>query len=443
MRRPGSDLQLKLEYSFDMPMQDEASSSLGAYGQRSAKVRIPRQQKFRHTKDKTNAGIEPFGFYEFFAGGGMARLGLGERWKCAFANEWSSRKASSYRRNFQDDKEVLAICDVAALTVGDLPGRADLAWASFPCQDLSLAGNGAGLSGARSGTFHKFWSLIRALKIENRAPAVVVLENVVGTLTSHGGEDFTSMIDAVAGSGYQVGALVVDAAKFLPQSRPRLFWIAVRAGISIPAALRSAEGTKDWHSSSLLAAYDRLPSHLKAAWVWWNLPNPKVEPKRLAEVMEDSEAPVKWHTKAETEKLISMMSASSLAKLERMKSSGARQVGTIYKRTRPDKESGERLQRAELRDDGLAGCLRTPAGGSSRQIVLIAERGKVRTRLLTAREAARLMGIPEDYELPLRYNDAYHLAGDGLAVPAVSWISEHLLLPLVSRCLPNAEVSAA
>jgi len=47
--------------------------------------------------------------------------------------------------------------DVGGLTSRDLPGRADLAWASFPCQDLSLAGMGAGLKGKRSGTFWPFW----------------------------------------------------------------------------------------------------------------------------------------------------------------------------------------------------------------------------------------------------------------------------------------------
>jgi DNA (cytosine-5)-methyltransferase 1 len=36
---------------------------------------------------------------------------------------------------------------VGELSLSDLPGIADLAWASFPCQDLSLAGGGAGLKG--------------------------------------------------------------------------------------------------------------------------------------------------------------------------------------------------------------------------------------------------------------------------------------------------------
>ena len=80
--------------------------------------------------------------------------------------------------------------------------------------------------------------------------------------------------------------------------------------------------------------------------------------------------------------------------------------------------------------DGTAGCLRTPTGGSSRQTLIIVNNNDVRARLLSRREAARLMGVPERYRLPERYNDAYHVFGDGLVVPAVSWIERHVLKPL-------------
>ena len=88
------------------------------------------------------------------------------------------------------------------------------------------------------------------------------------------------------------------------------------------------------------------------------------------------------------------------------------------------------VQRAEVRFDGISGCLRTPVGGSSRQTVIVVEKGRVRTRLLSPREAARLMGVPDSYPLPSAYNDAYHVFGDGVAVPAVSWLESHLLCPL-------------
>lgn len=150
----------------------------------------------------------------------MARLGLGARWECIFANEWCEKKAAAYRAYFGPSGE-LKVADVAKLKVDNIPGIPDLVWASFPCQDLSLAGSGAGLDGRRSGTFRPFWRLLDGTVREGRGPKLIVLENVVGTLTSHAGNDFTAIVQAFSGSGYRVGAVVIDAVRFLPHSRPR------------------------------------------------------------------------------------------------------------------------------------------------------------------------------------------------------------------------------
>ena len=174
-------------------------------------------------------------FYEFFAGGGMARAGLGPSWKCLFANDFDRKKGETYRANWGSD--ALLVGDVRTLETKQLPGHADLIWASFPCQDLSLAGAGAGLAGARSGTFWPFFALVKKLRAEERGPKLLVLENVCGALTSHGGKDFSAICDALAAEGYNFGALVIDAALFLPQSRPRLFIVAVREDVAVPSDL--------------------------------------------------------------------------------------------------------------------------------------------------------------------------------------------------------------
>ena len=171
--------------------------------------------------------MRPLTFYEFFAGGGMARAGLGDSWTCLFANDFDAMKVKTYRDNW-GDADILE-ADVGRLTTRNLPGpRADLAWASFPCQDLSLAGGYRGLGAegdkapTRSGTFWPFWALMRQLGREGRAPRAIVLENVYGSLTSRGGRDFAALADALAGEGYKFGALVVNALHFVPQSRPRV-----------------------------------------------------------------------------------------------------------------------------------------------------------------------------------------------------------------------------
>src|SRR6185503_9400903 len=130
-------------------------------------------------------------FYEFFAGGGMVRAGLGQGWRCVFANDFDPKKTRIYKENWGDAE--LNTDSVESLVSSDLPGQADLAWASFPCQDLSLAGAGAGLKGERSGTFWPFWDLIKELIAEQRAPEIIVLENVCGTMTSHDGKDFATI----------------------------------------------------------------------------------------------------------------------------------------------------------------------------------------------------------------------------------------------------------
>ncbi|PPD45921.1 MAG: DNA (cytosine-5-)-methyltransferase [Methylocystis sp.] len=366
-------------------------------------------------------------FYEFFAGGGMARAGLGPGWRCLFANDFDAKKAESYRANWGGEE--LHVGDVAKITTAQLPGRADLVWASFPCQDLSLAGAGAGLKGERSGSFWPFWALMKGLREEGRAPATIVLENVCGALTSHGGRDFTSICAALAGEGYKFGALVIDAALFLPQSRPRLFIVAVRGDVALPASLNGKGASAPFHTKALQTAQERLPERLKANWLWWSLPQPPLRNASLAQIIEDKPRGVCWHDAAKTQKLLDMMSDVNLAKVEEAKRAGGRIVGTLYRRTRY--QNGEKLQRAEARFDDLAGCLRTPAGGSSRQFVLVVEKGKVRSRLISARETARLMGLPEDYILPERYNDAYHLTGDGVVAPVVGHIAAYLIEPLL------------
>jgi len=358
----------------------------------------------------------------------MARLGLGSGWKCTFANDFCRKKATAYRAFFGPSPE-LKVADVSQITTKDLPGTPDLVWASFPCQDLSLAGNGAGLEGHRSGTFRPFWQLVSGMVGEGRAPRLVVLENVTGTLTSHSGSDFTSIVNAFTEHGYRVGAVIINAAHFLPQSRPRLFVVGLHAQKSIPRQLVSAVPSEPWHTRSLINAYQRLPERLLPNWIWWSLPRPSQVVPNLSDLIEHRPTGIEWNSESDTRKLLHLMTASHRKRVENALRVGGRHVGTIYKRTRPGK-NGVMAQRAEVRFDGVSGCLRTPVGGSSRQTVIIVEKGHVRTRLLSPREAARLMGVPDSYPLPSGYNDGYHLFGDGVAVPVVSWLENHLLWPL-------------
>ncbi len=383
-------------------------------------------------------------FYEFFAGGGMARAGLGDKWNCVFANDFSPAKAGAYVANWGDDDFVLG--DIANISLAQLPDQASLAWASFPCQDLSLAGAYAGLGkdgsnvATRSGTFWHFWSLIKRLGREARAPKAIVLENVFGALTSRGGADFVAICDALAEGGYRFGAVVIDAAEFVPQSRARVFFIAVHASQAVPSALCSPI-SNSWHPAALVKAHALLEGSARQQWLWWKLPRPAKRSLQLAEIIEETPPDVRWHSTAETDKLLSMMSATNLQKVKTAANGSTYTVGTIYRRTRPDK-SGLKHQRAEVRFDGIAGCLRTPGGGSSRQTIMVVTGEKVKSRLLSSREAARLMGLPDSYKLPVRYNDAYQLAGDGVCVDVVRFLARNLLEPLIKNTASFSSIAA-
>jgi DNA (cytosine-5)-methyltransferase 1 len=358
---------------------------------------------------------------EFFAGGGLARLGLEPAFQCAFANDIDPAKARAYRAAFGDD--VMREGDIWHLSPADIPGKAALAWASFPCQDLSLAGARRGLAAPRSGAFWGFHGLIEKLAHAGRAPDILAIENVTGLLSSHGGADFTALVHALDALKYRVGALEIDAAHFTPQSRQRLFVIAAR---DAPAHLTQTGPSAPFHSSALRGVVARLPDSLRKRLVWWRLDTPPKRNTRLADLIDETDT--NWDSEEKTARLIAQMSPLQRERLDALRQSGRREIGAVFKRIRV--EHGERIQRAEARFDGLAGCLRTPAGGSSRQILLFVEGSSVRSRLLNPREAARLMGVPDDYKLPEGQTAALHLLGDAVAVPVVRWLSENLLEPL-------------
>jgi DNA (cytosine-5)-methyltransferase 1 len=368
-------------------------------------------------------------FYEFFAGGGMARAGLGAGWTCLFANDFDHKKGLTYQANWGTGGE-LTVGDVRKVAAKKLSGCADLVWGSFPCQDLSLAGGGAGLKGERSGTFYPFWDVITGLIEDNRAPRLVAIENVCGTLTSHDGKDFGAICKTFSDAGYRYGPLIINASLFRPQSRPRLFVIGVREDALIESSLFSPEPIEPFHTRALRKAVEGVPARHRNKLLWWNLPTPPRRNMTFADIIEENPSSVEWHSLAETKQILAKMSAVNLAKVEAAKRSGRRMVGGVYKRTRVD-DNGVKVQRAEVRFDDVAGCLRTPAGGSSRQTIIVVDGNKIRSRLISSRETARLMGLDDGYKLPKNYNEAYHLTGDGVVVDVVRHLAHYLFEPLL------------
>lgn len=363
--------------------------------------------------------------FEFFAGGGLAGIGLGQAgFTTAWANDIDAAKSASFRANHAGIPFVQG--DVWDLTPADLPAVAPaVCWASSPCQDLSLAGARGGLKARRSGAFWGFWRLVQALAAEGLGPPVVVLENVSGLLSSSGGADFAAVCETMVEAGYRVGALELDAAHWLPQSRPRLFVVGMK-GAGGPEA---GAPVAPFHTPRLISAQAGLPPAVRDAWAWWRMEPPSRRNLDLDALLLP-DAACDWLDEAATRDLLAMTSPLHEARLEAALASGERRVAAGFRRVRV--EDGRKVQRLEVRLDGLAGCLRTPAGGSSRQYVLVAERGRIRARRLTGREAARLMGLDDAYRLPRSESAALKLTGDAVAVPVVRALGEQLLRPALA-----------
>lgn len=364
---------------------------------------------------------------EFFAGGGLARLGLSDQFEVAWANDVDTMKCQTWRQNFGPDGLVEG--DVAAVRGDGFPAGPALAWASFPCQDLSLAGDRAGLSGGRSGTLFAFIARIAEMRDRGDPPEVVVLENVKGLLSSHGGQDLAAIFLALQGLGYSAGCLEMDAAWFLPQSRSRIFIIAIRNSTTVPAGLKSSpERLCVFQTPAILKAEYGLPEALKSSLIPWFVPAPTTQPPSLAEILDATDQD--WWDTPRLTNFMQQVSPRHRNRLEAIRAIPGRHIGTMYRRIR--REDGVKQQRAEIRFDGKVGCLRTPAGGSSRQFWLVVEDGALKIRPINPRESMRLMGVTDSYLLPKGTLAGLKIAGDGVAVPVVAWLSEKLLAPLVA-----------
>lgn len=358
---------------------------------------------------------------EFFAGIGLVRMGLeSSAFRVVWSNDIDPSKQQMYDSHFgrSEDHQFVRM-DIASVQGSELPPGLSLAWASFPCIDLSLAGWRRGLHGEDSGTF---WQFVRILdELGDSKPPVVTLENVAGLATSRQGRDLEAVARALNELGYSLDILMLDARRFVPQSRPRLFIVGARE----PGSANSAQGNDVLRPEALRRIFEdpALRTHR------WPLPPPPTSLQDgltlLVERLEKSDA--RWWDGPRTGAFLESLSPLQRTRLEALRSQNLVSFRTAYRRTR----SGKAVW--EIRPDDLSGCLRTARGGSSKQALVEAGHGEVRLRWMTPREYARLMGA-DDYRLDgIRRNQALCGFGDAVCVPVVNWLAQHYLAPLVTQ----------
>jgi DNA (cytosine-5)-methyltransferase 1 len=280
-----------------------------------------------------------------------------------------------------------------------------------------------GLGGKQSSAF---WGFVRLLQdMGDRKPPLILIENVVGFLMSNEGTDFSNALVALNRLGYAVDAFIVDAARFVPQSRPRLFVVGV------PDALGVHERPMRFYESDTRpkALADFILRHPEIRWAVRRLPALPTHAQTFEDILEDLPGDAaEWWTRERADYLLNQMSARHRQIADKMIAQRKWSYGTVFRRIRHGKSM------AELRTDGLAGCLRTPRGGSGRQILFKAGYGKHFARLLTPRECARLMGA-DDYAIDAPLNQALFGFGDAVCVPVIKWIATNYLNPVLDELL--------
>jgi DNA (cytosine-5)-methyltransferase 1 len=362
---------------------------------------------------------------EFFAGMGLVRHALDVAdLQTVFANDVDPMKEKIYVENFGDGEFVRE--DIRELHGEDIPDI-ELAAASFPCTDLSLAGNRAGLAGEHSGLFWEFSRIID--EMGERKPQVILIENVPGFATSNGGEDLRTALHELSRLGYWCDIAVVDAAWFLPQSRQRLFIIGSlefsgresvpeQQGLWNPSVRRALDGAKDLKLHDLGVSF-----------------TPRDVP-RLAESVE--RLPLtdeRWWSSERRKRFMSSLSPLQKERLDALRAAPEVTWRTAYRRTRHGKPVWE------VRADEIAGALRTARGGSSKQALVQVGNGAVQVRWMTPREYANLQGA-DDFKLQtVTTSQALFALGDAVCAPAVSWVASEYLLPLLK--LPETERQAS
>lgn len=365
---------------------------------------------------------------EFFAGIGLVRMGL-ERagFEVIWANDIEPVKRRMYARNFDAGHFVLGdVTDPTQVDGRDVPD-VDLATASFPCTDLSLAGNRAGLVGEQSGAF---WGFIRVLReMKGRRPPAVLLENVPSFATSHKGKDLVRAIEALNDLGYSCDMFVQDARRFVPQSRSRLFIVGLASPPKEPLDWSSPNIRPPW-MPKFVHQHPELRLHCKRL----RLPA-RARRDTLAEVVQRLPATApEWWPADRLGQFVSSLSPLQAARLEVRKTDAALNWATAYRRTRRGTATWE------IRKDDIAGCLRTARGGSSKQALVEAGQGEVRVRWMTPREYARLQGAG-DFDLSgVSVNQALFGLGDAVCVPVIEWVAREYLMVSLNSYQPNASL---
>ncbi|MGC4774927.1 DNA cytosine methyltransferase [Micromonospora chalcea] len=369
---------------------------------------------------------------EFFAGIGLVRTALervkGAQVQVVWANDIKQAKFDAYAANFPDAEDHFIVRDIQKLKKAELPPEVELATSSFPCIDLSLAGNRRGLVGEQSGMFWEFAKIVKGM---SPRPRVILLENVHGFATSHKGEDLRAALACLSKLGYSLDVLAIDARHFVPQSRPRMFIIGIQKDKLPSQARQDVPPITDVRPPWVQAVHEKHRQALDMHYI--DLPTLPEGPQDLDGFVETDVSADLWWGEDRVKAFVGSLSDVQKARFDALLAADTISYRTAYRRTR------QGVSTWELRKDGIAGCLRTTGGGSSKQALVRLGRGSKAIRWMTPREYANLMGAHDYKLLAGTPNQQLFGFGDAVVVDVIEWIGNNYLRPVLR---PDSTASA-
>jgi DNA (cytosine-5)-methyltransferase 1 len=155
-------------------------------------------------------------FMSLFSGIGGFDLGAywaGLRFDGHYFSEVDSYAIKDYKKRFPD---AIPLGDVRNIRGEELPEGSWIIAGGFPCQDISVAGKGAGLDGSRSGLWHEYARLIGEIR-----PRFAIMENV-GALTVRG---LDRVLGSLSKAGYDAEWCDIRASDVGALHRRERIWI--------------------------------------------------------------------------------------------------------------------------------------------------------------------------------------------------------------------------
>ncbi len=332
----------------------------------------------------------PFKFIDLFAGIGGFRIGLeAVGGTCVFSCEWDRWAQRTYQAWFGETPAG----DIRKVDPASIPLH-DVLAAGFPCQPFSIAGVSKKKSLGREHGFKDraqgtlFFEIIRILEV--RRPPVLILENVKNLLSHDRGRTWEVIKGALENLDYKVVPSILDAAGWVPQHRERVF----------------------------LVGFDKRVFGPEPPY------EPPVAPREprptLASILEPNPDP-------------RYTLSDHLWKYLQAYARKHRDLGHGFGFGLADPGGITRTLSARYYKDGSE--------------ILIPQTGK-NPRRLTPREAARLMGFPENHRIVVSDTQAYKQFGNSVSPPVVSAVAKAIvpvLAWLVAKrgCLVKSASSAA